>query len=519
MTTLAWLVGLAAFASALGLLARLPTGPLAILAGFLLRSSDAPLDLTLVQDGLRLSVTFLVFALGAEIDIRHVGRHLRASAGITLAQFALMAGLATIATLYAEVPFETSAHLVLAIGASSSLVVLAALRRKERFFEPTGRLVIGVVLLQDLAVVLGLAILGWPAMPAMQAGRAVLGLVGLMLAAAAIARWVAPRFLVRKDLDEEERLLFMLSVLFAFVGLAAWVDLPLVTGAFFAGLSMSRFPVGGIIRGHVQSFSDFFTLTFYVALGTMIAVPRGTLSFHEAAFVLAFLLVRPIVLFPLVRRTGLHVRAALESVALLSQTGELALIVAIVGMERGALDEGALAVIVGAVVLTLTFVPLLSSDRTTFWLLRLFPGRRSAMPSSARPQVLLIGCGEGGKATLRKLQEQHVSVLVIDDDPSVVDALTQAEVPALRGDALDPSVLGQAGAERARVVISTLPRIEDNERLGIQLHGRPLFVRVFAEEHAERLRARGARPVIEAELAEKVFLEWYEKSREPQPIG
>src|SRR5690606_39117981 len=120
-------------------------------------------------------------------------------------------------------------------------------------------------------------------------------------------------------------------------------------------------------------FSDFFATIFYVMLGLVIAVPTGKEVIAQIAFVAALLLVRPFVLLPLVRRMGVTVRSSIEAVTLLGQAGELAVIVAIVGIELGHVNQTTLSVVAAVVAITTAIVPWLSSDRVAWRLTRWYP--------------------------------------------------------------------------------------------------------------------------------------------------
>src|SRR5690606_16377012 len=162
-----------------------------------------------------------------------------------------------------------------------------------------------------------------------------------------------------------------------------------------------RFPVGDLSRGYLKSFSDFFTTIFYVTLGLLVAVPSTRHVATELAFVMVVVLVRPLFLWPLVRRSGLTVRSSIETVTLLAQAGELAVIVAIVGVELGHLGEATLGAVVAVVAVTTGIVPWLSSDRVTWRLTSWYPsGKRAVLDTIPSQHVLLLGCGETGSLVL-----------------------------------------------------------------------------------------------------------------------
>lgn len=509
MTTVGALVLAAALGLGLGYRLRLPTAVLAILAGVALDLSPLPLDGEIVRSALLLSATFLVFSVGADVDRGQIARlGVRALPIVALHVLVTVAIVAALAPLL-DLDLTALGYLALALSGSSTLLVRELLRRRERVFEPVGRLVTAVVVLQDLGVVVALALLTAAATDGASGALVALGaLAGLAAASGLVTRLVAPR-LLRKSLGEEERLLVVLAILFAFAAGASVVGLPLVTGAYFAGLVLSRFPIGGEVQGYLAPFSDFFRALFFVLLGVIVSVPEPGELALEAALIGSVLLVRPLVLVPLVRATGLTVRSTIEAVTLLAQTGELALLVALVGVDRGHVPPRLLSVVVAVVVVTMSVVRFASADRATWRLTRWYPSRRRAGPVDQRDHVLLLGCGETGRGIL-ELLPRTTRLVVVDDDPAVVGALEREGRTALRGNGADPETLQAAGLERAAAVISTMRYPSDNARLLRLAKGRPVLVRVFSDAQAENVRALGGHPVVEADLATANFLRWLE---------
>lgn len=513
MTTYALIVAAAAVALGIGTRTRLPASVLAIVAGVALRAVGAPIERGITRDGLLMAATFLVFTVAAEVDRRPLRPYRSAALGLMARSLLVTAAAGGLLFVLLDLDPWAVGYLVVALGTGSSLFVFEVLRRRERFFEPVGRLVTATSLAQDVLVVVVLSVFVAVAALSRGAPLAALGalgeLVGLAAAAAITSHWIAPRVMVRGGLDEEERLLFVLLILFAFTAVARWVGSPLVVGAYFAGLAVSRFPTGGVVRGYLKSFADFFTMVFYVSLGLLVAAPSLTQLVADAVLVSALLLARPFVLLPLVRKRGFTVRSSLEAIALLAPAGELAVIVALVGVELGHVGEHTLGVVVAVVVLTSALAPWLSSDRVTRRLTHAYPfGPRPAPEPHREGHVLLLGCGQTGAVVLEGLRAASAEVVVVDDDPAVVQALEAQGVPVLRGDGADAKVLEAAGAARARAVVSTMRRWEDNTRLLSTLHGPRVFVRVFSEAQAERVRALGGHPVAEAETAAEALLRW-----------
>ncbi len=426
-------------------------------------------------------------------------------------QFACL-GLAGLgAALALGFDLHTALYVALGLAASSTLVVVRLLRERHQTFEPYGRLVIGVLLLQDLLVIVMMPVLiGLPdGLLAVAVGLA--AALGLMALAYACLRFVTPWLVLRLRLDEEGLLIAVLALLFLFLGVAHALGLPLVAGAFLAGVALSPTPVSDLVRGQLGSVSDFFLALLFIALGGLLVWPTPTELLQILALALVVVLLTPPLVTAVAERAGLSARAGIEAGLLLSQTSELSLIVALQGLMLGHIDAGVFTIVALVTVLTMILTPLLSADRIAGMLMRLHPMRRRRPPESPpKGHVLLLGCGEHGMLVLESLLLFGHSVLVVDDDPAVVERLQQAGVPCIRGDGADPAVLLQAGAPRAEMIVSTLRRAADNETVLRLAPGVPTVVRVFAPEQGERIRRLGGHPIVVSEAAVEDLLRSFE---------
>lgn len=514
MTGIAILVAGAAVAFAVCRWTGLPSIPLLLLAGLgLALAGLLPRDL--LQDAVVLGVTFLVFAAGIELNLRRVGRQRRAAFQVGVAQFLLLGLAGFLVALALGLGTEPSLYVAVALTASSTLVVVRLLQRRRQMFEPFGRLVIGVLLVQDLAVILIIPVLGGLSQGPRVVALGLAGVLGLMGLAYACVRWVTPYLILRLKLGEELLLLVALAFLFVFSGLASALGLPWIAGAFLAGVSLSPFPVSGLVRGQLRSLSDFFVAVLFTALGGLLVLPSPEQLLQALALALAVVLLTPPLVTLLAERAGLSARAAIESGLLLSQTSEFSLIVALQGLFLGRIGPEVFTIVALVTVLTMILTPFLATDRMAWTLMRLHPSSpsrgRAPVEEPPRGHILFLGCGENTLPLLETLVAVGHDVVVVDDDPAIIERLIQGDVPCIRGDASDPAALSRAGARRARLIVSTVRRPSDNETVldwvGNEV---PVLVRVFEPEAAERLRARGATPVLYSEAAAEEFLEWFD---------
>ncbi len=512
MLTLMVILVAAALGHGLASWRRLPLIPVLVGMGLLLDAAGIAGPVGTREDALRLGLTFVLFMVAAELDPAFVGGRRRSAFLLGLAHLGLMGGVTLAVVLGLGFELRAAAYAGLAVAGSSTLVVVSVLRRREQVFEDVGRTAIGVVLLQDLVVILGLPLVGAADLAGAATGLG--GTLALLALAVALARWVAPVVVPQLAGEGEAMLLLILAVLFVFAGLADALGVAPEVGAFLAGLTFARFPVAGLVRGPMGSLSDFFVAVFCVALGTTVRVEGLGELLLPVLLLVGLLVVAPLLLVPVARLGGLATRPAVEVSGLLAQCGELAVAVMLVGLAAGHVPEELFRSVVIVAVITMLLSPLLSSDVAVWRLLHLQGrlGGQGSLPV-ADGRTVFIGCGTATRALIGRVSAAGHPVLAVDDDPAVVSELEAAGVDAIRGDGGDPRLLHRIGLRRARAVVSTMRRRRDHERL-LELSGDvPVVVRTFDPGTAATLRAAGARVVSEAESAEAAFIEWLDGDR------
>jgi Kef-type K+ transport system membrane component KefB len=515
MTAITTLLLIAALGFGIARFFSAPPIPFLILAGFV-ASLVAPMPEDFLQDALILGVTVIVFVAGVELNPARVGRYLKPAIKIGLLQFLVLgsAGLGT--ALLLGFDLATGGYLALALAASSTLVVIRLLQRRRQLYEPLGRTVTGVLLLQDALVILLIPIVTGLGAGAYEVVQGLAATLGLMLLALVLLRWVSPRLMPKLAGDEELLLLAVLGVLFLFLGAAYLLDLPMISGAFLAGVALSPFPVNALVKGQVTSLGDFFSALFFAALGAILVLPSPDQLFQALAFSLIVVFLTPPLVALLAERTGFSARAGIGAGLLLAQTSEFSLIVGLQGLVLNQLEVEAFSVIALVTVFTMVLTPLVATDPVISFLTHLHPGRtRSSDAPPPRDHVLLVGCGSNGMALLEMLIVTPNEVVVVDDDPAVVERVRAAGIQALRGDAADPEILRQAGVEKARVVISTIHRVEENSALLESGTSGRVLVRALSGEDEAWIEHRGGTPIPYSDAAARDFLEWFLEGKAP----
>lgn len=519
MMDLALFLGAAAVAHAVALRLRFPVIPFLILAGWAVSRIPTPPSVDVAEALLQMGIAFLVFSAGIELSPRRFAHQTGAVLWVALAQFVVvgLAGMVVVRWLGYEA--MTAVYVGFSLSASSTLVVIRHLRQQQQMFQSFGRLVTGVLLVQDVALVLLLVAL---AAHSDAAGMPLVAVGGLFLLGGlswACHYRVLPR-VVRNLLSDDETLLLLgLAILFLFVGGAYALELPTVVGAFLAGFALASFPVNGLLRGLIGSISDFSQALFFTALGSLLVIDHPTVLWHALVLAILVIILTPPVVALVAEWRGQNSRNGIESGLLLAQTSELGIVFVLSGIQLGYASAEAFTVVALVAAVTMTVTSLTATDAVTWKLLHWHPSRRNVVvPIALTDHVVILGFGSSGMWLVRPFLDAGLSIMVVDDDPSVINALEQRGLPCLRADASDRRVLDQINARQARLVVASIPRLTDLIQIIRHVRGVPVVARVLEDNEVAAVEAEGGIAIPTAVAAEEEFMKWFTQRFPDQPL-
>ena len=435
-------------------------------------------------------IAVLLFVVGLKLDvglIRSVGPVALATGLGQIVFTSLFGFLIALGLGYAAVP---ALYIAVCLTFSSTIIIVKLLSDKREIDSLHGRIAVGFLVVQDIAVILAMILLtsfnleGGGGI----AGQAIrLLLVGsaFVLGTAATMRWVMPPLLGR--LAQNQELLVLFAVAWA-VGLAALADVVgfcKEVGAFLGGVSIASTAYREAIASRLTGLRDFLLLFFFIDLGSGLNVSAAGLQLGPALVLSVFVLVgNPLIVVAIRGAMGYRRRTGLLAGLTVAQISEFSLILAALGLQLGQLGEGEVSLItlVGVITIALSTYMILGSERLYRWLkepLRLF---ERATPFSelggstsgpARVDVILLGLGRFGSAIHRQLQPHNLSILGIDFDPQALRLAAAQGLPVQYGDSEDPEFTASLPLSSATVVVSTLPALESNAAIqhGLQAAG------------------------------------------------
>ncbi|MEO0509659.1 MAG: cation:proton antiporter [Verrucomicrobiota bacterium] len=527
MTEVAILLFAAAIAFGLAKWMHLPAIPLLLLSGVGLRliadagGIEIPIDL--LSEMIQIGLAVLVFTAGAELSPRRMRGRTRPIVIVAVSQF-FMLGLAGVLTAMAlGYDLMTAFYLGCALSASSTLVVVRHLQKRRQMFEPYGRLVLGVLLLQDLFIILIMvALLKSPDGPWISL-LGVLKAMGLGVVALGIHKWLMPWITRKIKLDDEELMLGALAMLFVFSGMAYLLELPFLVGALLAGFALSAFPMNGLVRGMLGSLSGFFLALFFISAGAFLTIPDLEMIGHSLVFIVVLILVTVVFVSIIAEAVGYSTRASIETGILLSQTSEFSLLLALTGVASGQISAEFFSLIALITVSTMTLTPFISRGKVARFLMKLHPRYRKGEQAceALADHAVLLGFGRAGARLMHYLMEHDIKMVVVDDDAAVIRRLIAKGIPCIQADGSDVRSLELAHCRKARVVICSMPRTRDAQAALDYLRDSPakVLVRTFEPEDIKLVEDAGGYPVQTVRASTKTFLEWLDLNlQKPEAI-
>jgi monovalent cation:H+ antiporter-2, CPA2 family len=463
-----------------------------------------------------IGIVFLMFTIGLEFSLARLKamQHLVFGAGLAqmLLCMLLIGGVCAWFTGSGLSGFALGGALAL----SSTAIVSRLLTEQHELGQPHGQLAIGVLLLQDLAVVPLLILLPafagdranlWTDLA--QAGVKVVVVLSLLLVLG--QRLVRPWFhLVARQRSSE---LFMINVLLVTLGVALLTEmsgLSLALGAFVAGMLISETEYRYQVEEDIRPFRDLLLGFFFITVGMRLSLP--VLAEQSGLVLLLVLLLIPaklLAVFVIGRVLGHRGMDAMRGALALAQGGEFGFVLLTLSSRLGLVDDSVAQAAVAAVLLSMLIAPFLILNGEKIarrlvrqdWMLQAFDLHHLLVESMSKNEhVLICGYGRCGQSLARLLQAEDIPVFALDTDPARVQEAADAGDPVVFGDAGKTEVLLAAGIERARVMVITFADTEAACRILRQVQGirpdLPVVVRTLDDSDIEKLRSAGADEVV-----------------------
>ncbi|WP_315719585.1 MULTISPECIES: YbaL family putative K(+) efflux transporter [unclassified Bradyrhizobium] len=515
-------------------------------------------DQALATELAELGIILLMFGVGLHFSLKDLmsARAIAVPGAVVQITVATLMGMA----LSWAMGWSIGGGLVfgLALSVASTVVLLRALQERRLMDTERGRIAVGWLIVEDLAMVLALVLI--PAFASLQTGngdvaaadplaaRFGLGLTGvLLLTFAKIGVFMAVMLLVGRRLipwilhyiaHTGSRELFRLAVLAIALGVAfgstKLFGVSLALGAFFAGMMLGESPLSQRAAQESLPLRDAFAVLFFVSAGMLFdpaSIIREPWPLLATLFIIMF--GKSLAAFLIVVAFRHPVSTALTISASLAQIGEFSFILAEIGGATNLLPKAGRDLILAGAIISIMLNPLMFAALD--WLLPRLERRRAdpATPAAVPPKevpvtgltehTIVVGYGRVGRLVGEALQQRGHAFLAVETSEDILRQLKDAGIETITGNAARSNVLRATNPSAAHALVIAIPEafeagqiVEQARAANPALH---IVARAHSDAEVEHLKSLGADMVImgEREIARGMIEELDTRPPDPAP--
>lgn len=436
----------------------------------------------------KLGIAILLFLVGLKLDI-HLIRQIGPVALVTgLGQVILTAAIGFGVALLLGWDLTSAVYIAVALTFSSTIIVVKLLGDRRELDQLHGRIAVGVLIVQDVLVViamLAIVTVGQPGEQALASDVALTlgGGVVLLGVVALLARFVLPRLLEWMAKNQELTLVFGVSWAVALAAISAWLGLSMEIGAFVAGVALASTPYRESLGARMVSLRDIMILFFFIELGSSLTLEGALSQLVPALLVTVIILVgKPAIVLLVMTLQGYRATVALRTGLTLAQISEFSLILIALGFSLSQVGEDVVSLITLVAIFTITISTYFISyqDKLVTLLHPLIQPLESRFTKGAEEDAqrhpydaIVIGAGRLGSDIVRGLRGEGAELLVVDLDPRALKGVSSYGVDTLYGDAGDPDFIKVLPVHETKTVVCAAPDrstnlvvLESLQRLG-----------------------------------------------------
>jgi len=429
----------------------------------------------------QIGVAVLLFVVGLKLDLHHV-RHIGPVAlatGLGQLAFTIFVGFALILLMGKSV--MDALYVAVALTFSSTIIIVKLLSDKRELDSLHGRIAVGFLIVQDIAVVLAMMAMSalrgaGDAAPLEVAGSLVLRITAAGVLMFVLMRYILPRLVELMARSQELLLVFAIAWGTGLAALGEWAGFSKEAGAFLAGFSLASTAYREAMSARLTGIRDFLLLFFFIDLGSRLDFSTLGGELWPAAVLSVFVLVgNPLIVMAIMGYMGYRKRTGFLAGLTVAQISEFSIVFVAMGITLGHIGVEALGLttLVGVITIALSTYMILYShalyERLAPWLgvfERRRPFRELAFERQRRPEgaaeAIVFGLGRYGSRLLSQLKEHGIRALGVDFDPEAVRALRRHGLAVRFGDGEDPDFLESLSLQDTPWVITTLPQWESN---------------------------------------------------------
>jgi Kef-type K+ transport system membrane component KefB len=467
-----------------------------------------------------IGVTILLFVVGLKLDIKLVRQLGPVALATGLGQLLFTIVFGVIICVGLGMDWVRATYVAVALTFSSTIIIVKLLSDKREIDSLHGRIAMGFLIVQDVAVVLAMmvigsqgAAIGVAAEPALLEKIAVIAakILGMAALVFVLMRFVLAGVLRAMAASQELLLVFAVGWGASLAAGGEWLGFSKEVGAFVAGFSLASLPFREAISARLASLRDFLLLFFFIHLGTQMDLGSLGAELPSAIVLSVFVLVgNPLIVMAIMGYMGYRKRTGFLAGLTVAQISEFSIIFVAMGVSLGQVDSTALGLVtlVGLVTITTSTYMILYSHRLYAWcepwlgwFERKDPFRERALETPPPPSdVIVFGMGRYGRRIAERLQADGLRVLGVDFDPHMQGHQAARDIPLVFGDAADDEFIGHLPLGGVKAIVSTLKDVDTDISLLSSLRRLGFTGAITVTAHhggnGHRLRAAGADDVL-----------------------
>ena len=477
-----------------------------------------------------LGIALLLFVVGLKLDPHEIQAVGPVAIITGLSQILLTAAFGYLIALMLDFNAIASFYIAICVTFSSTIIIVKLLSDKREIDALHGRIALGVLIIQDIMVIL--AMIALSTFSGEDQGTSFLATVGMMFVKGGLyllfigvaTRYLLPPLLHNLAQSTELLLLFAITWAIALAALSDGLGFSKEVGAFLAGISLASTPYRPILGARLVSLRDFLLLFFFLNLGIHVDISHFSSEIFPAIIFSIFVLIaKPIFVMILMGVMNYHKYTSALTSFSLGQISEFSLIVAALGVSLGQIDDQVMGLITLIALITMgvsSYIIIYSHllYKVLGNYLSIFERTLSheqkqveTVPDihSTSVDVIVFGLGRYGGSMVKQLRQQGVNVLGIDFDPEMVKYWRNEGLLTLYGDAEDPEFITSIPLNNVKWVVSTLP----GQRIGLALL-KSLKLHGFQGQVALTSHSKRDSEIFQQEQADLVLLPFRDAAKE-----
>lgn len=435
----------------------------------------------------QIGVAVLLFTVGLKLDLHLVRRLGPVALATGLGQLLFTILFGYLLSIILGMDHLKALYVAIALTFSSTIIIIKLLSDKRELDSLHGRIAVGFLIVQDIAVVIAMMVMS--ALNMTGAGSAVetLGMIALKLVTAGlvlaiIIRYILPRLIDLVARSQELMLLFAIAWGIALATFGETLGFSREVGAFLAGFSLASSPYRDAMSSRLNPVRDFLLLFFFLDLGARLEFHTIDGQIGDAILLSTFVLIgNPLIVMAIMGYMGYRKHTGFMAGLTVAQISEFSIVFVAMGVTLGHIGDDALGLVtlIGLITISICTYMVLNSqpiyEHIKPLLLRFerkipFREQISSNIDKMIPEVIIIGLGRYGGQLAQRLHKEGVQILGVDFDPERVRELRRHGLPMIFGDIENTELADMLPLSKVRWVVSTLPDTAINLALIANLH-------------------------------------------------